>query len=85
MAQHKMKQKVTLPKGIKRKSLKHSANAQKQKGTKKGSNVVAVPKKAEALKNAQVSAQITKIINERNEGILKMRADKDVGKNSGKK
>jgi len=80
MAQHKMKQKMSLPKGAKQKSLKRINNSQKSRGPRKGTSIIIAPKKIAAIKDAKMGAEVTRIINEKNEHLTRKRADQDVGK-----
>uniref|UniRef100_A0A915AUK1 Uncharacterized protein n=1 Tax=Parascaris univalens TaxID=6257 RepID=A0A915AUK1_PARUN len=75
MVQHKVKQKVMLPKGAKQKVKKA-----KPKGPKKGHQISIAPKKAAAIEQAKVNTEVTKLINQRNEEMIKERADRDVGR-----
>lgn len=75
MVQHKMKQKVTLPKGAKRKVRKIKAL-----GPKKGQNLLIAPKRVHAVQQAKINAEITRVINEKNEEMIKEKADRDVGR-----
>jgi len=53
MAQHKMKQKMSLPKGAKQKSLKRINNSQKSRGPRKGTSIIIAPKKDRSDKRCQ--------------------------------
>ena len=79
MVQHKIRQKVSLPKGVKQKSLK-SNNVPKQRGPRKGANLSIAPKKKAAVQDAKIGAEVTRIINDKNEDVTRARADHDVGK-----
>ncbi|KHN86755.1 Protein kish-B, partial [Toxocara canis] len=70
---------VTLPKGVKQKVKKAQ-----QKGPKRGHHTYIPPKKKDVVEQAKVSAEVTKMINQRNEEMLKERADRDVGRVSKK-
>ncbi|EFP04848.1 hypothetical protein CRE_29873 [Caenorhabditis remanei] len=76
MVQGKLKQKTTLPKGVKQKVKKV-----KKEGPKKGKFLHIAPKKAHIIEAEKVSAHVTKIINDKNEEMVKGRADTAVGKN----
>ncbi|KAH7730988.1 Protein K07F5.15 b [Aphelenchoides avenae] len=76
MPQHKMKQKTSLPKGVKQKVKK----VKKTNGAKKGANMQLAPKKPQAVREAKISAEVSRIINEKNEEMVRTRADRDVGK-----
>ncbi|EGT37880.1 hypothetical protein CAEBREN_31865 [Caenorhabditis brenneri] len=76
MVQGKPKQKTTLPKGVKQKVKKA-----KKEGPKKGKFLHIAPKKAHIIEAEKVSAHVTKIINDKNEEMVKGRADTAVGKN----
>ncbi|VDM95634.1 unnamed protein product [Thelazia callipaeda] len=78
MVQHNVKKKISLPKGVKQKT---NTKAKKQ-NLKKGHRLAIAPKKPAAVQQAKTDAQITKTINERNEQLLKNRADKDVGRSA---
>ncbi|MFH4974414.1 hypothetical protein AB6A40_001123 [Gnathostoma spinigerum] len=75
MAQHGLKKKVTLPKGTKQKIKKV-----KTKGPKRGHNLFIAPKKMSAIQQNKIDAEVTRVINEKNEELLKNRADHDVGR-----
>ncbi|VDO29297.1 unnamed protein product [Onchocerca flexuosa] len=76
MVQHKMKKKVTLPSGVKQKKKMKST----KQGPKKGHQLTIAPKKPSAVQQAKIDTEITRTINEKNEQLLKSRADKDVGR-----
>lgn len=78
MAQHKMKKKVSLPSGVKQKKKMKSI----KQGPKKGHQLTIAPKKPAAVQQAKIDSKITRIINEKNEQSIKIRADKDVGRDS---
>lgn len=80
MTQHKMKKKTSLPAGAKQKSMKRQAAGAKAKGAKKGLSAIVPPKKAAAVRDAKTNAEVSKVINQKNEEMLRARADKDVGK-----
>uniref|UniRef100_A0A0N5AS45 Protein kish-B n=1 Tax=Syphacia muris TaxID=451379 RepID=A0A0N5AS45_9BILA len=69
--------KVILPKGVKPKG---KVKKLKIQGPKKGHNRVIPPKKNAAVIQAAISAEVTKTINHKNEGMIKERANKDVGR-----
>uniref|UniRef100_A0A914CI33 Uncharacterized protein n=1 Tax=Acrobeloides nanus TaxID=290746 RepID=A0A914CI33_9BILA len=73
---YKTKNKTNKPKGVKQNIKKQSKNV-----PKKGTQVIIAPKKATAVQQSKISSQISKIINEKNEEMLKARADKDQGRN----
>lgn len=83
MAQHKMKKKTALPTGAKQKSQKRIQKSSQR--VRKGGNIYIAPKKAAAIKDAKMSAEVSRIINDRNEGRIRTRADNDVGKEPPKK
>ncbi|VDK22375.1 unnamed protein product [Anisakis simplex] len=66
---------VTLPKGTKKKVKKTPP-----KGPKRGRHVFIAPKNKNFVEQAKVSAEVTKTINEKNEEMVKDRADRDVGR-----
>ncbi|EYC41938.1 hypothetical protein Y032_0550g3304 [Ancylostoma ceylanicum] len=76
MVQHKIKQKTTLPKGVKQKVKKA-----KQVGPKRGHNLYIAPKKQQLIQQDKIAAEVTKVINEKNEEMVKGRADTAVGRN----
>ncbi|TMS37571.1 hypothetical protein L596_004474 [Steinernema carpocapsae] len=76
MAQHNMKQKTTLPKGVKNKMKR----APKKTGPKRGQNLYIAPKKAVAIEQARISAEVSKVINKKNEEMVKGVADDSVGR-----
>lgn len=78
MVQHKMKKKVSLPNGVKQKKKMKST----KQGPKKGRQLTIAPKKPAAVQQVKIDSEITRTINEKNEQLLKSRADKDVGRNS---
>ncbi|KAK6750102.1 hypothetical protein RB195_002223 [Necator americanus] len=71
-----MKQKATLPKGVKQKIKKT-----KPVVPKRGHNLYIPPKKQKLIQQDKVAAEVTKIINEKNEEMVKGRADTAVGRN----
>ncbi|EYC41941.1 hypothetical protein Y032_0550g3304 [Ancylostoma ceylanicum] len=73
---HKIKQKTTLPKGVKQKVKKA-----KQVGPKRGHNLYIAPKKQQLIQQDKIAAEVTKVINEKNEEMVKGRADTAVGRN----
>ncbi|KAL6740389.1 hypothetical protein Aduo_013747 [Ancylostoma duodenale] len=76
MVQHKIKQKTTLPKGVKQKVKKA-----KQAGPKRGHNLYIAPKKQQLIQQDKIAAEVTKVINDKNEEMVKGRADTAVGRN----
>uniref|UniRef100_A0A914CVK7 Uncharacterized protein n=1 Tax=Acrobeloides nanus TaxID=290746 RepID=A0A914CVK7_9BILA len=67
-----------LPKGVKQKIKK---KIQSQKNVpKKGTQVIIAPKKATAVQQAKIAFEVSKVINEKNEEMLKARADMNKGK-----
>ncbi|CAJ0601179.1 unnamed protein product [Cylicocyclus nassatus] len=76
MVQHQVKQKTTLPKGVKQKMKKPKPN-----GPKRGHNLYIAPKKQNLLQQDKVAAEVTRVINEKNEEMVKGRADTAVGRN----
>ncbi|WKY04038.1 hypothetical protein Q1695_005204 [Nippostrongylus brasiliensis] len=76
MVQHKIKQKTALPKGVKQKVKKA-----KPTGPKRGHNLYIAPKKQNLLQQDKVAAEVSKIINEKNEEMVKGQADTAVGRN----
>lgn len=76
MVQHKMKQKITLPKGVKQKAKKP-----KPTGPKRGHNLYIAPRKQQLMQQDKVAAEVTKIINDKNEEMVKGQADNAVGRN----
>jgi hypothetical protein len=46
----------------------------------KGTKEIIAPKKATAVSAAKVHSEVSKTINEKNEEMLRARADRDVGK-----
>ncbi|CAI5447948.1 unnamed protein product [Caenorhabditis angaria] len=79
MVQHKLKTKTTLPKGVKPKQKKA-----KKEGPKKGKFLHIAPKKAHVIEAEKIAAHVTKVINEKNEEMVKGRADTAVGKTTKK-
>ncbi|CAD6196705.1 unnamed protein product [Caenorhabditis auriculariae] len=77
---HKMKQKTTLPKGVKTKVKKAKAT-----GPKRGQFLHIAPKKKHVIESEKVAAEVTRIINEKNEEMVKGRADTAVGRNQPQK
>ncbi|WKY04039.1 hypothetical protein Q1695_005204 [Nippostrongylus brasiliensis] len=73
---HKIKQKTALPKGVKQKVKKA-----KPTGPKRGHNLYIAPKKQNLLQQDKVAAEVSKIINEKNEEMVKGQADTAVGRN----
>ncbi|GMT33797.1 hypothetical protein PFISCL1PPCAC_25094 [Pristionchus fissidentatus] len=83
MVQHKIKTKQTLPKGCKAKVKK---GKQPVGGPRKGHALHIAPKKKTAIQEATTSAAVSKIINDKNEEMVRGRADVAVGKSTtGKK
>lgn len=80
MAQHKMKKKVTLPKGAKQKSLKREQRSANSQRVRKGGNIYIAPKKVGAVQQAKISSEVSRIINEKNESVIRSQADNDVGR-----
>ncbi|EPB70422.1 hypothetical protein ANCCEY_10500 [Ancylostoma ceylanicum] len=68
--------KTTLPKGVKQKVKKA-----KQVGPKRGHNLYIAPKKQQLIQQDKIAAEVTKVINEKNEEMVKGRADTAVGRN----
>ncbi|KAK0397973.1 hypothetical protein QR680_002368 [Steinernema hermaphroditum] len=81
MAQHSMKKKTTLPKGVKNKVKR----APKKTGPKRGHNLYIAPKKAVAVEQARVSAEVSKVINKKNEEMVKNIANDSVGRTDSEK
>ncbi|GMS95680.1 hypothetical protein PENTCL1PPCAC_17855 [Pristionchus entomophagus] len=79
MVQHKIKVKQTLPKGCKAKVKK---GKQPVGGPRKGHNLHIAPKKKVAVEEAKTSAEVSKVINDKNEEMVRGRADVAVGKTS---
>ncbi|VDP14360.1 unnamed protein product [Soboliphyme baturini] len=71
MAQHKMKQKVQLPKGVK---VKGRSKIQKH-GPKKGQKLHIKPKKLQNPAEAKYNRLVTKAINEKNKQLISSRAN----------
>ncbi|KAK6015550.1 hypothetical protein OSTOST_19025, partial [Ostertagia ostertagi] len=67
---------TTLPKGVKQKTKKT-----KPAGPKRGHNLYIPPKKQHLIQQDKVGAEVTKIINEKNEEMVKGQADNAVGRN----
>ncbi|KHJ92683.1 hypothetical protein OESDEN_07422, partial [Oesophagostomum dentatum] len=67
---------TTLPKGVKQKVKKA-----KPSGPKRGHNLYIAPKKQNLIQQDKVAAEVSKIINEKNEELVKGRADTAVGRN----
>ncbi|PIO69096.1 hypothetical protein TELCIR_09096 [Teladorsagia circumcincta] len=70
---------TTLPKGVKQKTKKT-----KPAGPKRGHNLYIPPKKQHLIQQDKVGAEVTKIINEKNEEMVKGQADNAVGRNQTK-
>uniref|UniRef100_A0A7E4VAZ0 Uncharacterized protein n=1 Tax=Panagrellus redivivus TaxID=6233 RepID=A0A7E4VAZ0_PANRE len=92
MAQHKINQKkpkasATLNKLKSSRSVKKAAAAAaaKKNAPKKGAQIILAPKKTQVVAAAKISATVTRVINERNEEMLRSRADQFTGRNSQKK
>ncbi len=66
MVQHKVKQKVSLPAGVKQKSVGMKAK-KGGKGPKKGHMIQIKPKKQAAIDEAKLQKAVTKFINEKNQ------------------
>uniref|UniRef100_A0A1I7Y5X1 Leydig cell tumor 10 kDa protein homolog n=1 Tax=Steinernema glaseri TaxID=37863 RepID=A0A1I7Y5X1_9BILA len=81
MAQHNMKKKTTLPKGVKNKAKK----APKKTGPKRGQNLYIAPKKAVTIEQSRISAEVSKVINKKNEEMIKNIANDSVGRNDAEK
>uniref|UniRef100_A0A158P8K1 Leydig cell tumor 10 kDa protein homolog n=1 Tax=Angiostrongylus cantonensis TaxID=6313 RepID=A0A158P8K1_ANGCA len=75
MVQHKIKHKTTLPKGVKQKVKKT-----KPVGPKRGHNLYIPPKKQHLMQQDKVAAEVSKIINEKNEEMVKNQANSAVGR-----
>ncbi|CAD5215052.1 unnamed protein product [Bursaphelenchus okinawaensis] len=82
MAQHKMKKKTSVPAGVKQKVKKQK---QQQGHPRKGSNVTLPAKKNTKVIEHKLSASVSKTINQKNEDMVRGRADKDQGRVSKKK
>ncbi|VDN51508.1 unnamed protein product [Dracunculus medinensis] len=67
--------KSSIPKGVKQNFKKN-----KPQGPKKGRRLAIAPKKAAAIEQARISVEVTRIINEKNEKIMKEKADSDIGR-----
>lgn len=80
MAQHKMKKKTSLPTGAKQKSLRRQKKSANSQRVRKGGNIIIAPKKVDAIQQAKISSQVSKIINKRNEISIRTCADIDVGR-----
>ncbi|VDO17791.1 Uncharacterized protein BM_BM9081 [Brugia malayi] len=76
MVQHNLKKKVSLPGGVKQKRKMKTA----KQGPKKGHQLIIAPKKPAAIQQAKIDTEITRTINDKNEQLLKGRANKDVGR-----
>uniref|UniRef100_A0A914D6E7 Uncharacterized protein n=1 Tax=Acrobeloides nanus TaxID=290746 RepID=A0A914D6E7_9BILA len=74
-----MKTKVNLPKGVKQK-IKKNQPQKNALAPKKGTQVIIAPKKATAVQQAKIASEVSKVINEKNEEMLKARADKNQGR-----
>uniref|UniRef100_A0A1I8BMQ2 Uncharacterized protein n=1 Tax=Meloidogyne hapla TaxID=6305 RepID=A0A1I8BMQ2_MELHA len=83
MAQHKMKKKTTLPPGAKHKSMKKQAKTSKA-APKKGVSAILPPKKQTAVHSVKVTSEVTRVINRKNEEMIRMVADRQQGKKSKK-
>ncbi|PAV77725.1 hypothetical protein WR25_16371 [Diploscapter pachys] len=75
MVQHKVKVKTSLPKGVKQKTKKA-----KPQGPKRGHNVYIAPKKQHLIQRDKIEAEVTKVINDKNEELAKGRIDAANGK-----
>ncbi|VDP12286.1 unnamed protein product [Heligmosomoides polygyrus] len=67
---------ITLPKGVKQKAKKP-----KPTGPKRGHNLYIAPRKQQLMQQDKVAAEVTKIINDKNEEMVKGQADNAVGRN----
>uniref|UniRef100_A0A8R1IKK1 Uncharacterized protein n=1 Tax=Caenorhabditis japonica TaxID=281687 RepID=A0A8R1IKK1_CAEJA len=76
MVQGKLKKKTVLPKGVKQKVKKV-----KNEGPKKGKFLHIAPKRQSVIEAEKIAAHVTKVINDKNEEMVKGRADTAVGKN----
>jgi len=70
-----------LPKGVSKKSTKIT----KPKGPKRGHNLFIAPKKPDAVNEAKISSEVSRLINRKNEDMLTERANISVGKVTKKK
>ncbi|KAI6178129.1 Protein kish-B [Aphelenchoides besseyi] len=70
-----------LPKGVKQKVKK----VQTKKQPRKGSHIILPAKKNTAMEEAKVSATVSRVINEKNEQMVRTQADKSQGRISGSK
>lgn len=80
MAQHQMKKKTSLPIGAKQRSLKREQKSANSQRVRKGGNIFVAPKKANAIQQAKISSEVSRIINEKNESSIRTRSDNDVGR-----
>uniref|UniRef100_A0A914W3E7 Leydig cell tumor 10 kDa protein homolog n=1 Tax=Plectus sambesii TaxID=2011161 RepID=A0A914W3E7_9BILA len=78
MVQHNMKQKVTMPKGVKKKGKKPP----KKQGPKLGHGLLIAPKRATLVDQAKTSMAVSRLINKKNEESVGNRANNAVGRDS---
>jgi len=71
MVQNKVKQKVSLPSGVQRKS---GHVSKKSSGPKRGQKLQIAPKKAQPVHESKAKVAVTKFINKQNEELLVSRA-----------
>nr|CAD2181214.1 unnamed protein product [Meloidogyne enterolobii] len=83
MAQHKMKKKTSLPPGAKNKSMKKQSKTAKT-APKKGVSSILPPKKQTAAHSVKVTSEVTRVINRKNEEMIRMVADRQQGKKTRK-
>nr|CAD2169105.1 unnamed protein product [Meloidogyne enterolobii] len=98
MAQHKMKKKTSLPPGAKNKSMKKQSKTAKTAPKKfffkflflknlnffEGVSSILPPKKQSAAHSIKVTSEVTRVINRKNEEMIRMVADRQQGKKTKK-
>ena len=80
MAQHKLsekKSKAKLPANIQKKNKNKN---KKPTGPKKGTQMTIAPKKKGAVEQAKVNAEVSRLINERNEEMVRERLAQNTGR-----
>ncbi|CAJ0565665.1 unnamed protein product, partial [Mesorhabditis spiculigera] len=75
MAQGKTKQKTTLPKGVKQKVKKTKAT-----GPKRGHKLYIAPKTARIQAQDKIQSDVSKVINDKNEELVKNKANQAQGR-----
>lgn len=79
MAQHKLSEKKSKAK-IPPKIQKKKSNSKKTNAPKKGTQMIFAPKKKEVIEQAKSAAKIAKVINDRNEELIRDRLVHETGR-----